>query len=227
LSNQSSLSNWPRVVQAAVFEVRTPLLVVVGYARVLLAGRVGDLTEKQREVLEHMVTSVERIRHVVDQMEFLSRLEVRGAPELSAEVPLSRLLPEVMADIPRIEEAGAVDLLVVPGKDQVGGSYELLRQALAGVARSVIVHQLHRKRPLGIWVVDPPTATTERWIVMAAGDQIAEAAALSPERLTELADSGPLSLDIPFADRVVRAHGGRLRGLPDDLAGVVIALPKP
>ena len=62
---------------------------------------------------------------------------------------------------------------------------------------------------------------------MAAADQIQEAAACPRERLLPLTQRQTAFLDLPFASRVVREHGGQLLALPEGLSGAIIVLRRP
>jgi hypothetical protein len=50
MSTEQPATNWPDLMKAGAFELRTPIGVLAGYLRRLQAERLGPLTEKQRHV---------------------------------------------------------------------------------------------------------------------------------------------------------------------------------
>ncbi len=227
MSNDPSPSDWPYLVKAGMFELRTPLHAVGGYARLLQLEQLGPLTDKQRTALQAVTQYVSAIWARVHQMEQLSELDRPvGKSQSKEDVALGQLLLEVAAGAPPVEAGTPVDVRTTLGQDNVVAHAGALRQALTGVVRSVMWDQLRSQEPLSIWVVDP-VGTDERWIVIAAQDRIQEAAAVPSAKLSPLNEPSRLTLDVAFARRVIAAHKGRLLSLPEGLSGAVIALPRP
>jgi hypothetical protein len=220
-------TNWVWLVSGAMFEMKTPLSVVDGYARMLESEKIGAVTEKQRDALRALRKAAGDVREIVHALEGLASLE--GAwPRIETErVPLGPLLTEV-ADLWFFERCRPIDVRVSDQHDEVIGARRLLQRAVAGLCRWVVLDQFGiNERPLSIWVVDR-LAASERWIVLAATDDIREAVEVRRESLTPF-DHRPrgLSMDLPFADGIVRAHGGQLFALPGGMVGAVVALPRP
>jgi signal transduction histidine kinase len=211
-----------------MFDLKSPISVVQGYVGMLNSDRAGPLTEQQRHYLQQIQQFTRQISQVVEALADLASLEGAWSTGISMKgsVSLRKLLSEV-ADLPFLQHAGRVDVRAHGPHDEVIAAPRLLGRALAGLARSVAFDQLQGKRPLSIWIVDP-LAASERWIVLAAPEQIQEAAKTPRERLTQLDErAGRLSMDLPFAGAIVRAHGGQLLALPEGTPGAVVALPRP
>ena len=217
--------DWRDLMKVVVLEIRNPLSAALGYARMLHTERVGPLTETQQHCLTELLSALAKIGGVADAVYALSRPEssVQSLNAISVQSALSR----VFADLPPhlIESFGPFDLRVVAASDDVMGSpliAKAFHHAVTGVFREVVTGV----QPYSVWVVDPPDVP-ERWIVMAASDQIQEAAACPRERLVPLREGRRNFLDLPFAGRIVRAHGGQLLALPEGLSGAIIALQRP
>jgi signal transduction histidine kinase len=226
MSEDNPTTNWPWLVAGGMFQLRAPLTVVRGYVRMLETERWGAVTEQQRGFLREMQKSVREITEIVDALDGLASLEGAGWHTDKATISLGGLLSEV-ASWPWLQNVPPVDIRTAAEYDTVTGVFSLLRQALAGLARSVAWDQLNGERPLSIWVVDPPVGS-ERWIVLAATDQIQEAVQTSRESLSPF-DERPNrgTMDLFFAGGIVRAHGGQLLALPTGVSGAVVALPRP
>jgi signal transduction histidine kinase len=219
-------TNWPELVSGGMFQLSDPLRFVQGYARFLDAGRFGPVTEEQRSAFHQIQQAALRLAEIANALEGLASLEGAGQQIDKERISLGKLLSEV-AGLPWLQLVPPVYIRTAAECDTVTGVFSLLRHALAGLVRSVFYDQLNGERPLSIWVVDP-VGESERWIVLAATDQIQEAVQTSRESLSRF-DERPVrgTMDLFFAGGVVRAHGGQLLALPTGVCGAVVALPRP
>lgn len=64
-----------RTVAEAAHELKTPLSILAGYLELLLSGKVGELTDRQRAVLEDCAGSCARLQRFVQDLLMLTRLE--------------------------------------------------------------------------------------------------------------------------------------------------------
>ena len=226
MGNVNPATNWVWLVSAAMFDVKGPLSVVEGYARLLEIERIGAVTEKQRDALRSLQKAAGDVREIVQALAGLASLEGAWPGIERVRVPLAPLLTEV-AGLPFLERGGPVDVRVRDQRSEVIGVRHLLQRAVAGLARWVVWEKAQDERPLSIWVVDT-LAASELWIVLAATDDIREAVEMPHESLTALDDrQGRVSMDLPFANGIVRAHGGQLLALPAGMQGAVVTLPRP
>jgi signal transduction histidine kinase len=228
MSEDRPSTNWPWLVAGGMFELKTTISVVLGYVGLLNSERAGPLTEQQRTYLQRIQQATGQISDMVEALAGLASLHGAWSTSNSEKgsVSLGKLLSEV-ADLPVLQNAGRVDVRAHGELDEIMAAPRLLWAALAGLARFVACDQLQRQRPLSICIVDP-LAASERWIVLEASEQIQEAVKTPRERLTPLNErAGCLSMDLPFAGAIVRAHGGELLALPEGTPGAVVALPRP
>jgi signal transduction histidine kinase len=229
MSEDRPSTNWPWLVAGGMFELRTMISVVLGSVALLNSERAGPLTEQQRTFLQHIRQSTGQISDMVEALAGLASFEGAWSTSNSEKesVSLGKLLSEV-GDLPVLQHAGRVDVRAHGQLHEIIAAPRLLLDALAGLARFVACDQLQGKRPLSIWIVDR-LAASERWIVLAASEQIQEAVKTPRERLTLLNERAgrSLSMDLPFAGAIVRAHGGELLALPEGTPGAVVTLPRP
>jgi hypothetical protein len=232
MEEDEPVSFWPRLIEGAMFDLKMPVSVVHGFARMLELERLGPITEKQRAAAQEIQKAVRRITDVVDALQGLASLHGAGWRVEMTAISLSQVLSEV-GRLPEEggklligEGQGAIDVRTQAEHDQVMGALPLVRRAFVGLVRIVAFDQLNGERPLSIWIVDSPTAS-ELWVVLAATDQVREAVRTPRESLSPLRwTPRGLSMDVPFAREIVQAHGGQLLALPEGIPGIVVALPK-
>lgn len=206
------------------FDLRNKVAVGFGYARMLDMQRVGPLNEKQQAMVQELMKAIQSIRDITDKVFLVST--VYGRDWTLTPIPLTGLLSDVIANSPRIQSVGPVDLQVIAGADEVMGISPFMRAALHGAINGVWTHGLEASCPMSIWIVDPPDPS-ERWLVIAATDDIQEAVRCPRERLQPFTARSPVHLDLPVAHRLVPACGGQMLNLPTGLRGAVVALQRP
>ncbi|EKD46181.1 MAG: multi-sensor signal transduction histidine kinase, partial [uncultured bacterium] len=86
-------------ISIASHQLRTPLASLKWFLELLLKGRLGDMPNKQREILEQMDESNERMIDLVESLLNVSRIE-RGKTEMEiATVRISSLVNEIIRDL--------------------------------------------------------------------------------------------------------------------------------
>jgi signal transduction histidine kinase len=89
--------DWPRLLSLAVHELRSPANVVSGYVNMMLRGHGGTLTDVQRDALEQVAQSCDRLIGFLAGMSEIARL-ADGRLELAADrVGLADLLADASA----------------------------------------------------------------------------------------------------------------------------------
>ena len=121
-------------------ELRTPLNAIIGFADLMVRGRVGELQPAQREYLGDILTSARRLLQRVDDMVALAKVEA-GAVERGVEaLDLARLAGEAR-DVARGLAAARhqrVEVAVDPGLCATRGDAARVKQALYELVASAI-----------------------------------------------------------------------------------------
>jgi len=125
MGNVNPATNWVWLVSAAMFDVKGPLSVVEGYARLLEIERIGAVTEKQRDALRSLQKAAGDVREIVQALAGLASLEGAWPGIERVRVPLAPLLTEV-AGLPFLERGGPVDVRVRDQRSEVIGVCYLL-----------------------------------------------------------------------------------------------------
>src|SRR4029079_6094205 len=137
MGNVNPATNWVWLVSAAMFDVKGPLSVVEGYARLLEIERIGAVTEKQRDALRSLQKAAGDVREILQALAGLASLEGAWPGIERVRVPLAPLLTEV-AGLPFLVRRRPVHVRLKDQHIQVRGAGPLLRRAIAGLARWVV-----------------------------------------------------------------------------------------
>lgn len=215
-------------------ELRTPCTVIQGYNRLLLSGRFGALSDKQRHFLEESQKSCQRLNAFIGNLLETARqglsvgpLEVAEAPlaplvegvvrhlaplleehRLRVELALSDEAPWARCDPPRVEQV-LVNLLGNALKLAPGGS------VLAIESRAV---EQGGRRMVEIAVLDagPGVDPRDRERIFEPYVQAGESR-----------KAGGLGLGLAICRRIVEAHGGRIGVEPRPQGGSRFAFTLP
>ena len=127
-------------------ELRTPLTSIKGYVDLLQSGEVGDLTNEQREFLEIVKTSTDRLVELINELLDISRIEA-GRVELKRRaLDLPRLIRQVTDTMrPQLNaKQQAVTLDLAPALPAVWGDPDRVIQILTN-----FVSNAHKYTPAG------------------------------------------------------------------------------
>ena len=98
-----------------VHEMRLPLTPIRGYGELMKQGLLGEITEKQREVLDILLDNVARLDRLLDRLSLLGKLESGNLPVNYQKVPVSSWLVEKgQEQLSPVQEAGLTLELRVP-----------------------------------------------------------------------------------------------------------------
>lgn len=86
-------------VSLASHELRTPMTVIKSYIWMLLEGKVGELSEKQKSYLERTYASTDRLINMVNDMLNISRIESGRLTIEPKALSMSSLIQEVVGEM--------------------------------------------------------------------------------------------------------------------------------
>ena len=221
---------------SAAHELRTPLAVMSGYTDVLLDEKLGPLNERQRQILEEMQSSSQRLEHFIKDFLTYSAMET-GRLELRTEVAdLNACISEVSGFwLARFREKG-VALFLVPCEDLPG--FEFDQYKIQHVVSNLLQNALKFTREGGtVWVATEtyfwerrsreessaanrrarPAMSTNSVRITVSDTGVGIAPEYHQEvfddffKLVESDDRGQgMGLGLAIARRIVHAHGGKI-----------------
>lgn len=93
-------------------ELRTPLTAIIGFSRVLMSNRAGNLSEKEKAYAERVSHNAVRLLGLIDQLLDLSKIEA-GHSELElVDVDVCAMTADVVTDLDSLPRAPGVSLTV-------------------------------------------------------------------------------------------------------------------
>jgi len=207
----SVLQRMQRFSGDAAHQLRTPIAAMRSLGEVALSrSRTAD---EYRETMETMLTELDRLTRIVEQLLHLSRLEAGALRTRFQTVPLQRVLDQIQQIYQPLAEADGVELTVsvIPSDLQVDGIEELLFELLGNLVDNALRHS-----PPGSSVQIEAEGMSEhslRLVVTDSGQGIPnEFAQTIFDRFTQIsgADSGSAGLGLSLAAEIAEVHGGNL-----------------
>jgi light-regulated signal transduction histidine kinase (bacteriophytochrome) len=220
-------TDWPRLMELATYELRIPLTVVNGYARLLHSGRTGASSDERRHAYAELERAAKHAIQVVEKMQQVQALETgrRWTTGEKTELSLESVIRDTIAAPGwRWDPQVAVDVLITADETVVMAHAEPLKRAVVAAVLWVCgeLGRKHRYR-MHIRIADSPGPF--RNIVVAETADLTHAAVLPDARLERFDDyQDATNLDLPLATRTIAAHGGRMWWLEGTI-GLRIALP--
>ncbi len=124
---------------AAGHELRNPLTTISGYAELARTGTGPSYELMRQDALGRVATEVRRMDSLIDELVFLSHLDL-GQPLELRRVDLARLCRDAVAAERDCHPGHRVRLLVAPGEHTVTGDPLRLHQVVANLLTNARVH---------------------------------------------------------------------------------------
>jgi signal transduction histidine kinase len=195
-------------------ELRTPVTVIAGYARLLLSEEVGPLNEVQRRFLQQSARSAQRLVDLIGRI-LEAAAHARGGVELEcAEAPLRPTVAAVVDLVAPLVEQKHLTLEVTLDPAAARARFDALRveQVLSNLIGNAIRHA-----PPGSTIAVTSAPRPRGFVEVAVADEGPGVAPGDRERIFQpyvrggdRRRPGGLGLGLAIAKRLVEAHGGSL-----------------
>lgn len=212
-------------------ELRTPVTVIAGYARLLLSEDVGPLNEVQRRFLQQSARSAQRLVDLIGRI-LEAAAHARGGVELECSEALLAPTLEAVADLvaPLLEQK-RLSLEIALDPAALRARFDALRveQVLSNLLGNAIRHA-----PPGSTIRVTSAARPRGFVEIAVGDEGPGVAPGDRERIFQpyvrggdRRRPGGLGLGLAIAKRLVEAHGGSIGVREASGGGSVFAFTLP
>lgn len=195
-------------------ELRTPLNGISGFAEILAAGGLGPLSDRQREYVDHILASSQRMQGLVSDILDLSRIDAGRLTLARGPVEMGALLAGIVSAIESTAKTAGVLITVDPAGDL---RIDADRRALLQAFGNLIDNAVRYSRPGG--QVGITARPRDRGIVVAVRDT---GVGMTPEQVAACGDpflrgdalkarhGGGAGLGLAIARSLIELHGGRL-----------------
>jgi signal transduction histidine kinase len=195
-------------------ELRTPVTVIVGYARLLLDEEVGPLNEVQRRFLQQSARGAQRLVDLIGRI-LEAAAHARGGVELEcADAPLGPTVAAVVELVAPLLEQKHLSLEVALDPTAARARFDALRveQVLSNLIGNAIRHA-----PPGSTISVTSAKRPRGFVEVAVADEGPGVAPGDRERIFQpyvrggdRRRPGGLGLGLAIAKRLVEAHGGNI-----------------
>ncbi len=200
-------------VSTVSHDLRAPLTLMRGYATML--SMVGEVNEQQQEFVQKILTSVERMTKLVDDLLDLSRIETGIGLSLD-QVDLAEIMEDIISSFrpQAVNKQIALQVEIQDGLETVEADPMLLRQAIANLVDNAI-----KFTPAGGRVTVRASQTEGRQIIVVEDTGAGIAPADQPRlfekffRAHRMEESGKRGsgLGLAIVKSIVEQHHGRVQ----------------
>jgi signal transduction histidine kinase len=198
-------------ITTASHELRTPLTSVQMGVYLLLEGALGELTEKQNEVLQACRQDCERLDKLMRDLLDLSRIEAGESQPQLATVSAEDLLTSAVEELRSQVEAKGLELGVNAAMDLPRVSVDRLQ--IERVISNLVINALRHTKRGEIKISAEPRNSDLAISVSDTGTGIpAEYLPHIFDKFVQVADApvGGAGLGLTIAKSIVEAHGGQI-----------------
>lgn len=227
MSSVADDPRWPKLLSLAVHEFRSPITVIGGYMRMLLAERAGPLNDPQRHMLQEVEKSCGRLSGLVAEMSELSHLEAGNLSFNRSQVDLEALLKDTIATLP-VEADYEVTIELSDGCcAAIQADPVRLKSAFASLLRALRRELVKANRLLVRCTKRNVEGKAVIWIAFGVEGQLERLEAADASALATFDEwRGGSGLRLAIARRIIAAHSGRIWSPADSAkSAAVVMLP--
>ncbi len=219
-------------------EIRTPLSIIMGYNRLLLQEKIGTLNSEQKNILNELVQSCERLLNIVNEMLDFSRIDSGDLKLKLSNVDIRSLLDRVYRQMEIISNRADIELLLNLPEDPIIITHDsdrieqvlvnLLSNAIkftssgGTIALSANTTDEGGKKNLRITVADNGAGFPK-----SIKNKIFNGFKVDPPNVGGPLKQKGVGLGLAISKRIVKAHGGNIRAESKEGEGAVFTFTLP
>ena len=214
-----------RLISLVAHELRTPLTVTAGYLKMLDSGRLGPVTDPQRNAILASQRACEQLLTLASDLSFLASLERGDAVLQRVSTLASKLVADALAACTKhdarvhFESAGEDDVTVVVDPVRMRHAVESLVRCVARTLPDGATVRVSR-------VLHSDAGRTSLALIIAQAGDADPLAVIDHSHLEPIDEwQGGLGVGLPLARRFIAAEGGDVRALETKSPSLVVLLP--
>ena len=220
------MMSWRLSISTVSHDLRTPLMVIGGFAGRITKKYGGELDGKFTDQMGIIQESVLKIEHLIDHLLAYSKLGKQALQR--APVPMDGLVRSVVEELRTIYPEGEVTILPLA---PCAGDEDLLRQVFANLLSNAFKFSSHRAgRMIEVGCVEQTGENVYFVKDNGAGFDMGQKEKLFGvfQRLHSQEEFGGNGMGLAIVKRIVSLHGGTVwaEGAPDRGATFYVTLPK-
>ena len=204
-------SRFLRFLGIAAHDLKAPLTAIQGFLWVMLGGYSGEISDKQRNMLERSTRRITDLLRLISDLLDIPRIETGQIVQEMKEISLAQIIEGCVDDVGNRAREKGLELRMELSQSlpKVNGSGARLQQVVTNLLDNAITYTAD-----GAVTIRVSEKDTDIWIeVMDTGIGIA------PEDLPQLftdffrgsrTEEKGTGLGLSIAKRIVEAHGGRI-----------------
>ena len=204
-------------ISLASHQLRSPLTVIKGYASTLTDGVVGEMNEKQKEIVRHIYTSAQGLASVVEDFLNVTKIEQGGMKYVFEQTDVKQIVIDLVSDMKIAAEDKHLEFL---SSIEMEGSYLIKADGvkLKQVFLNLIDNSIKYTKQ-GFVKVSLTKNENEKTLTFAVSDS---GVGISEETKRKLftkfgrgegssLNAGGSGLGLYLAQEIVKAHGGEIK----------------
>ena len=195
----------------AAHDLKAPLTAIQGFLWVMLGGFSGELTEKQRNMLERSTKRINELLNLISDLLDIPRIETGSIVQEMKEVSLRQVIKECTDEQRNLAKEKGVKLTVILPEElcKIKGSGPRLKQVMTNLVHNAInytsegnvtVKVEEKKNSIEVAVIDTGIGIPSNELLKVFEDFY---------RASNVEEKGT-GLGLSITKRIVEAHGGKI-----------------
>ena len=121
-------------------QLRSPLVVILQYFEVILGGMVGEVSEKQKEMIQKAQSRLENLMNLINDWLDVAKLDSGQIVENLKPLPLKKVIEKLLEEMQPLAQKNDISLELMPssGNENVMGDEESLKQVFSNLITNAI-----------------------------------------------------------------------------------------
>ncbi len=121
-------------------ELKTPITSIKGYSELMVNGKLGELTKKQKNALDAVIRNSERLNRLIDSLVYLTLVRIGKVKYNFGQVQIGQIIDNAVWDIsPLVEKKGlTIEKNIPPSLPSINGDEDKITEVLINLIENAI-----------------------------------------------------------------------------------------